>query len=301
MAYANEFRAMLKEHPGIIRTAIGLANRAVDEYDPPDNPIPGYYRDVRFDKKTGKWLEEERHILLNEQGKTYIDPVSGKTATKPVGWKDLTFGRGTILVPGKPVTDENTRLELTVLGRSNREMPLWSTGIRFDKCDYFKVGHEGHNFFVKRSIITNNPGFNEFRNTILAKEVLKNMDFVKVVEAQLGYEDQNESWYVSKWEDLEKAGFGTFDIGIRSNDYGEKKEGLLSGFGVIPYKEYLVQETEYKEAEKKADLIRHKLYEAGIHHDVDANLFYNIKTRTFILLDVAGEPTKALGNPIREK
>jgi hypothetical protein len=270
----------------------------VAEYNPPDNPIPGYPLQVRFEKETGKWLQENRSLVMGPDGKVQFDPITGKSITELVGWRDLDFGRGTILVPGQPIMDEENKIEVTLLGRSNREIALWYDRTRFDKCDYLKIAFQGQSFFVKRSFITINPGFTEFQRTASAKKVLNGMDFVKVVEAKLGYQDKKESWFISKWENLEEAGFATLLVYSREyDDYGKKIKGVFAEYG---HSEYLNQEREYRDAEQKAELIRTRLKKEGISHDIAGNLFYNPKTKTFILIDVTSESTKELGNPIRE-
>lgn len=300
MAWDRNFRDMLRAHPGIIKTAIAITDQAVAQYNPGNNPIPDYDAKVMFDRENGKWLEEK--IIMrqkNNDEESDYDPVTGKLATQSRGWVDLTVGRGAILVPGESIKDDKTGLEIVVLGRSNRELPMPGF-TRVDRCDYLKMSFRGQSFFVKRCFITNNPGFFEFKNTISAKEALKDLDFVRVVDAKLGYQDKNESWYISGWEELERAGFQTFDYSISRTDYGSKKKESIQAWLNLSEDEFTTKEDEYSKAEAKAKLISEKLELCGINYDLYSNLFYNYQTKTFVLLDVTGNQTEYLGNAIIE-
>ena len=269
IAWDRKFREMLRAHPGIIKTAIALVDKAIDEYAP-ENTTYGSL-ELKYDKETARWLEE-----------------------KHAGYRPLAYGRGTILVPGRPMMDDKTGLEVVVLGRSNREMQ-GMIRTRFDKCDYLKLSYDGKSFFVKRSFVTTNPGFIEFSNIQEAKELLKDLPNVGVVDAKMGYQDKNESWYISKWENLETDGFQS-DPYNQLNDYGKNKlpaETQDSFFAFENERDYL----NYKQGRK---LIEEKLKPTGIDRDLNANLFYNPKTKTFILLDVTGGRKGGhLGNAIK--
>ena len=296
LAYDNEFREMFRENPGIIKTAIELIDRAIIDYDPVFvNNV--FNMQVRYDKETNKWLREKRKFILKDEKIDYSGP-EGAPITESDGWIDFHYGRNVLLAPGKQIADEKTGLEVTILGRSNRDL----YGIharRVDICEYIKISIKGQDFFVKRSFVTQNPGFTEFKNIMSAKEALRDLNFVRVVDAQLGYQNKNESWYVSKWENLESAGFTTFDTAISWDDYGEIKQERINE----PENSFLgfESEQEYEEAEEKVNLIKEKLKPLHLEHDLDANLFYNHKTKTFILLDVTGgEDNTGIGNPIRK-
>jgi hypothetical protein len=279
LVYVDEFRNLLRENPGIIKTAIALTDKAIEKYNPP-NVVVGK-TELKYEKETGRWLRQQTDYIYGDDGKITFDE-SGGAITKPGRWITMDFGRGTILYLAKPVKDKNSGLEVAVLGRSNRD---FGDGGRIDKCDYLKMTIKNKSFFVKRSFISINPGFTEFENTTSAKELLKDFEFVKVVEAQLGYQDKNESWYVSKWEEFETDSFGSLEHSF--DDYGNMI-GRISG------------KEEYEDAEQKAKQIKEKLREAGIHRDLGANLFYSRKIKSFFLLDVTGEdPSRMLGNPMQ--
>lgn len=119
------------------------------------------------------------------------------------------------------------------------------------------------------------------------KEALRDIDNLGVVEAQLGYSDDRQSWFVSKWEELESNGFAPNDAWVSStpNDYGEfeplvrKKNGLT--YRDPAYLERIVVPME-KEIEKRARAIGIRI------SDLRPNLFYNPDTERFFLLDVTG-------------
>jgi hypothetical protein len=283
LAYDLEFRKLLRENPGIINAAIELANVGVLEYNPP--AVMYGKTELRYDKKSQKWLYEARRSVFKD-GKIALDE-KGEPIYESGNWRPMDFGRLVILAPGNTLKDSN--LELTVLGRSNREIAAMN-GTRIDVCDYFKLSLQGHTFFAKRSFQTKNPGFQEFENTLKATEALAGLDFVKVIEAQLGYQDQHESWYISKWEDLEGAGFAPYQKGMgmtEVDDYGKihgLKIGEKGAFVGFPSRE------DYDEAEAKYKIIEQILMTHTTHYfyDLGANIFYNLKTKTFVVLDVTG-------------
>ena len=264
LGYDTVFREMLRKYPGVVKIAIGLADKAADEYSP--GVVKFGSLDFEYDKEKRQWFERRTGI-------------SGK----PLSTKPMSLGRGMILAPGKTLRDEKSGLEIIMLGRSNREIKL-EQFTRTDVSDYYKLNLGSQSFFVKRSWITASAGFSEFQDTLKAKMVLQDLDFVKVVEAKLGYQDRSESWYISKWEDLEKAGFGHYNRSV--DDYGEKIEAS--------------QGTHTKGIQEKVNLIREKLRRANIDRDVINNLFYNPQTEKFVLLNVTGYgKEKMLGSAIK--
>lgn len=274
LAYENAFRETVREHPGILKAAIDLANEGVDGYNPGNISLPN--TELEYNPESRQWLAQARG--QNPFGEPYSN-------------RPMSFGRGVFLSPGESIRDEEYKLELTVLGRSNREM-TGTHSVRRDECDYFRLKAYGDSFFVKRSFVTTNPGFAEFHNTKKAKELLADLDFVHVVDAQLGYQSKTESWYISKWEDLESAGFAPYGMlsGGGFDDYGRAlPEGKFLGFP---------NEEEFLEVERKFRTIKSALEPEGIHRDLGANLFYNIQTKTFVFLDVTSDNKEMLGDPI---
>lgn len=296
LAYANEFRIMLHEHPGILRVAIETVDKAIAQYNPAPTEIGKAEIPVSYDQKTGQWVEERKRFA-KKHGKLDFSRYLKKSDRVP-----LSYGRGVLLVPGESLEDKKTGLTVIVLGRSNRDLPGGPFGLgsttRIDQTDYLKVDFQGQSFFVKKSSVTQNPGFVEFQNVIAAKKLLNDLDFVKVVDAQLGYQDKKQSWYVSKWKDIEAAGFKPFSDRVSIDDYGRSVKSDYDAPG--SYRGFENQQA-YEEAHQKADAIKQRLETGSIHHDLESNLFYNRKTKTFILLDVTGEDKdKMVGQPIRE-
>lgn len=281
LAYANEFREMLKGHRGIIRTAIGLMDKASSEYSPPNFRV-GTTR-LQWNKQTETW-EDVRWINL---------PFP---EMKPKG---LAIGRGVIFLPGESLRDEKSGLEVALLGKSRRQKEsLISYSVRRDKSDYFRLNLGDRSFFVKRSFITNNPGFTEFANMEKARDLLKDLLFVKVIEAQLGYLDKKQSWYVSSWQNLEEAGFMSIGAILMEDvdDYGRlRSDEFKDHWGYVKAESVL---------KKQIEQIRKRLKPADLDGDISVNLFYNSTSKTFILLDVsltrakAGkDPRSILGDP----
>jgi len=272
MAWNREFREMLREHPGIIKMVIELTKKAEDEYAPDD--IKFGFVTARYNKETEKWG------IVAWDNKPYNKP------------QPLVYGRGTLLKAGNPVVDEQAGLEVILLGKSNRELKL-SEGpfTRVDKTNYFKMNLKGQTFFVKKTLIGTNPGFTEFRDTVSAKKALTGLDFVKVIEPKLGFQDKNQSWYVSEWQELESAGFASYD---------QMMVGGINDYGNYVYKLYSEENiSKYEEAEKRIEKIEAALEQVGIYTgDLDPNLFYNLTTDTFILLDI-GKDEEGIGKPVR--
>ena len=284
LGYVQEFRHMLREHPGIINTALLLTQKAEDEYAPPN---------IKIGLGELEWNKEKTEFEVVKRDGENI---------KPMPYSQFIWGRGTVLIPGDTVKDEKTGLEVTVLAKTNRKFygGFIGTGSlnRIDMSTYLKMKLGDKTFFVKKSSATNNPGYEEFKNSKKAKGALADLDDVTVVDAQLGYEDNQQSWFVSKWEDLESTGFFPVDSweGGVPNDYGE----FLPKAKDI--EEELAEERKIKQKAKSVtEQIKIRLAEAGIDiQDIDPNLFYNPQTDKFFLLDITPrEETKGVGQPRR--
>ena len=264
LGYNTEFRQMLRKHPGIIKTAMQLSKKAEDDYSPQDSlwgVVP-----MHWDREKKRWYEVRE-----------VDPADD-TPDIPI---QHSSQRGIMLKPGENQIDPVTGLEVTLLGTSDREWrPAPRHVSRIDKSSYFKMSLGENAFFVKKSTATTNPGFDEFSNTLRASEALKGLaDYVEVVEMQLGYQDNQQSWYISKWRDDLVNLVATTDVGTLDpiTDYGE----------IIPNDEFFLENKEYEAIANAKNMIRTKLEEAGMDiHDLNSNLFYNQKTKKWVLLDV---------------
>ena len=167
---------------------------------------------------------------------------------------------------------------------------------RLDTSTYLKVTLGEKAFFIKKSVVTDNPGFEEFKNSAKAAEVMGGVENLSVVDAQLGYQDSNQSWFVSKWEDLERVGYFPSDawIGGIPNDYGKF---LFSGLEEITNKSKEIYEVKPK-ISATIQQIKMRLREVGIEMvDIDPNLFYNPETGKFFLLDITATKTKGIRQP----
>jgi hypothetical protein len=273
LAYLQEFRDLLKESPGIIKKAEELIDKGIEDYNPEDIVLRGAH--LKYDKGNVRWFEEKRRVVLGPDGKIQYDH-DGHVVTTHAGWGPTFLGRGTFLSPGETMTDEETGLSLTILGRSNRVFHT-SRIVREDKSDYIKVTLGGESYFIKRCSATFNPGFTEFKSTIKARDVLRGMSYVKVIEPQLGYQDEKDSWFISKWEDL------------KGLDY--RPQNSLDDYATGVGYEKLRTNEDYDNYEFKRRNIEDVLRKAKLNLDLDSNLLYSQETGTFILLDVAEDGT----------
>ncbi|MFH0819281.1 MAG: hypothetical protein V1898_04765 [Patescibacteria group bacterium] len=285
LAYVDKFRDELRERPGIIRSAVDLMNQAVSEYEPESFEYrPG--NTVRYDKDRNIWLINDPGIeyLRDEHGQPVRDE-EGRSVMRRFDEQPFYLGRGTLLVPGEAIADPETDLQVTVLGRSNRDIPSGFQQIerRVDKTDYFRVDLNKKPYFVKRSTVTQNPGFDEFRAVQKAKEVLADLGFVEVIDAQLGYQDDQHSWYIASWKELESAGFIPYHPSRLSNDYGRY---------VDRPRESQLPKKQYREIEKR-------LRSSNLDVDLASNLFFIPGTDKFFLLDVTSGNIEGIGQPYR--
>lgn len=89
---------------------------------------------------------------------------------------------------------------------------------------YLKVEIKSEIFFVKRKggfwDRDEGLGFNEFNSLIKAREVLKDIEGVEVVDFQLGYQDEEKriSYFVSKW--IDGASMDDYIAGLRIKNTG---------------------------------------------------------------------------------
>lgn len=281
---------MLREHPGIIETAIRLIQHAEDEYNPPNVKVGG--AELRWNKE----------ITQFEVVKYVDQDISSEAARQP--YSDFIWGRGVLLVPGEALKDPEIGLEVVTLAKTKREFQGGFSGffgpvVRVDQSAYFKVKLGEQAFFVKKSVATNNPGYYEFVNTRKAEAALIGLEDFGIVQAQLGYEDNHQSWFVSKWENLESDGFFPLDTwrGGTPNDYGKFRR---ESYTPEDARHYWIEANEVKTSgDAMIKQIQSKLAEVGmVLHDIHFNLFYNPRTRKFFLLDItSGDMDKGIGQP----
>lgn len=273
LAYDNEFRDKLREHPGMIESAMKLMQKAETEYNPPNFEFQGIV--CQWNKGEKIWEE------ISYRGKPYNPPK-----------RSGLWGRGVAFKEGEAVRDQDTGLELSCLGISKRDFySAEQVGpSRIDRTVYFKAKIGQETFFIKKSVATHQHGFEEFENTAKAKEALKSLDFVKVIDMKLGYVDKDQSWFISKWKDLEEGGYLS-----------------LASLGEAAPDDYIRRVLTYDEQIKifngikpKVGKIKEALREGGVDiGDTLANIFYNYPTGKFILLDVSVHGAEGLNQPER--
>lgn len=67
----------------------------------------------------------------------------------------------------------------------------------------YKINVDGKSYFLKKEFKYPCRGGNdEFLSCRKAEELIEGLDGVKVIDYQLGYSDQNNNYFVSKWMDL---------------------------------------------------------------------------------------------------
>ena len=122
-----------------------------------------------------------------------------------------------------------------------------------------------------------------------AKQALKDLPFVRVLEVQLGYQDKKQSWFVSKWEDIKGSKF--LEDHRDHNEFGEKiigatfdEKGILISRENDPRKAMLYT--------SRYEQIREILRELDIT-DLTANLLYSLNLGTFLLLDATRKDASA--------
>lgn len=281
LGYAQEFRALIHENPGVLKAALRLTQEAEGGYHPSN---------VHVGRGELEWNDNEIMFdLIKLDGEpTYRKPFS-----------EWIWGRGVILVPGETIRDDETGLEVTILAKTKRKFRFGLIGEgsvrRIDRSAYFKVQLGDKAFFVKKSIATNNPGYEEFRHSTEAVTALSGIENLGIVQAQLGYEDNHQSWFVSKWQDLESEGFFPLDSweGNVPNDYGQFPSADDRDKHFVQMPEVL------KKGETIKNEIKKRLADKGLEiYDLPSNLFYNPDTGKFFLLDITTTQIgKGIGQP----
>lgn len=294
IGYARDFRQMLRENPGVIRAALSLSQQAEDAYNPGDIHLINKDKvDVavfRWNRGENNWQVIETHGTRHEQPQDIGTSIST---------------RGTYFKADKPYVDEATGLEITVLGKATRTLAPFPNPVpnRIDETSYFRMrlldkssqtNDDVPDFFVKKSVATKFPGFEEFVLSKRAEEELGNIPELRVVEAQLGYTDEQQSWFVSKWEDLENINFfpaKTFTDRV-PNEYGGYPHEMKADFALWMDANVKVGEMIGK--------ITDQMNAVGIDiTDLEANLFYNPDTGEFFLLDVTAVSGEGLNQKSR--
>lgn len=286
LMYDPEFKSVIHEHPGIISAAKNLMQMASLDYNPSSFTAGGY--EMTWDKEHEIW--EETAYQGVPRGRR--DP---NIPLAPV------LGRGTFLRRGDEFTDDKTGLSVIMLGKSRREyigqsertrmlgvLGQFENPVRRDVTDYFKLSIDGKEFLLKRSEATQNPGFQEFENAKRARELLADMNKVRVILPLLGYVDSHESWLVSPWTELESVGFAS-------------SENYLMG-GIDDYGNNLPQNEDRSDMvvkfRKVKNEIINRLEDGGMEiEDKDVNFFMNPATEESVLFDITTKGGLKLNQP----
>lgn len=271
LGYANEFKGMLREHPGIIKTATELASQAETAYHP--SPIVIGKTELQWNPDA-----EWEHWGYGDWVK-WDEP------------RRRSFGPSVLFKPDEPIVDPKTGLEITVLGRKKGKYGF--SGSQTEDTTYFRMSLGDHAFFVKKSSATKIHGFREFQDSVQLKDAVRNMENLHVVEAQLGYTDDKQSWFVSKWEDLVDTGFFPYVSwrGGIEDSYGKRPQEFDPEKG---RRQDIDVDIVKKINQVKEDLVEHAK-NAGIQLvDIDENFFYNPNTDQFVLIDVSTTNSEGL-------
>lgn len=265
LGYTNEFHRIVEANPGILNAALRLAQQAEDEYDPPS---------IQIGIGELKWNKAKTRYEVIKQNDQELQ--------EPMDYSLFILGGGLVFVPGETLKDKDTGLEVTLLGKRDRDDLMAATHwrIRNERTSYFKVSLGNNSFFVKKSNATDNPGYEEFTNSHKVAEALIDLKDIEVVHAQLGYADDRQSWFVSRWEDLESKDFIPFD----------------SWYGNVDIYGQFMPEEEYDAVKKMATKVKiepiitdiaKRLQKLGLTlTDIPNNFLYNPKTGKMFFLDI---------------
>lgn len=122
----------MREHPGIVGSALILTLQAEDRYDPGE---------LQIGRGTLQWNKEIENWEFIKFGDRAYD--------KPQDIRRHILARGAFLKKGDPVTDPTTGLEITILGRAKRDFKTLGRGRNVDRTTYLKMALGDTSFFVK--------------------------------------------------------------------------------------------------------------------------------------------------------
>ncbi|EKE01743.1 MAG: hypothetical protein ACD_21C00063G0001 [uncultured bacterium] len=157
---------------------------------------------------------------------------------------------------------------------------------KIDRTTYLKVKVGAEAYFVKKSKAIQTVGYDEFNNTAKAKAALADCADVEVVDMKLGYSDDRQSWFVSKWQNLEAAGYSPLIF---------FRDGAHNDYGEIPSPSH---QPDWRDLRKRMFEIVNRLRAAGVDvTDFMCNFFYNPERDKFFLLDVTTNQDHKLNQP----
>src|SRR5438309_11245544 len=78
LAYANEFRQMLRRHPGVVKSALQLSQRAEQEYNPGDFQYFDYT--LRWNKEINNWQTVAYDVIEYDEPGNLGEAIWGRGA-----------------------------------------------------------------------------------------------------------------------------------------------------------------------------------------------------------------------------
>jgi hypothetical protein len=127
---------------------------------------------------------------------------------------------------------------------------------------HLRIDIEDNSFFVKSEAVPQRgKGYDEYTNIKEAKELLKNLEGVEVIEPQLGYQHTDgRTFFVSKWNSLPNL------------------------------KDVLDERKDDEKLRQRIDKIKKVLEDAGFHDVGTHNMFYDKERDVIIVFDLFKSP-----------
>lgn len=166
---------------------------------------------------------------------------------------------------GSSLEDKGIKITVIDKSQSANNKPLGA---------YFKVGIGGEAFFVKTvpGYYDLGKGAKELASLNKAKELLKDLKDVEVVDFQLGYEDnKGTTYFVSKWE--EGLHLDDYSAELASKEHRTKDEKLVHNLAS--------EHAELFARFKEIRLLLSRFVDVSEH-----NILYNPKTKKLKVFDV---------------
>ncbi len=132
-----------------------------------------------------------------------------------------------------------------------------------------KVSTNGSSFFLKAELterlnyVVGTKGADEYKSTLMAKELVKDIPLVEVVEPLLGYQGTGKSFFVSKWQNLPRV-----------KDYLMKLSKVNES----------LENTEFAELDARVNQIKAAL--SNFEDVDDYNMLYDPVTKRIVIYDL---------------
>lgn len=259
--YADEFRTFLAETPGSLNAVLECINEAEKHFEGETD---------RVQIANGKY----HNYILHDDTWYYADEESKLDESLDEG----IASHNSFSLNGPVYGNPDLGIRVQSLGHSRKF--LYKDGRPNAHSDYYKLAIKNKDFFIKKSTDTWNPGHNEFKSSLKALEIAKELGDVEIVDFQLGYTDKNASYFVSRWIDLSEY--------VRLDVYlWEKFEG------------YDCFSPQSQSVKKRFKVIAEKFKQWFDFGEV--NCFYNPNIHKFLLLDLSQKKQRYRQIPNAEK